>query len=135
MTSPVLDRHAVAAWREIAERHAAGELWVTRVSALLHHLWRRECLRFQTRAGEDAWVIALEGLADGDQTREVAAGDLDGIAFTVPQTAPEVRLIARGMYAPIATRREAESRSIEAWIACIWHGELWHGRRARASAA
>ena len=108
MTSPALDRHAIAAWREIAERHAAGELWVTRVSALLRHLWRRERMRFHVEAGPERWVITLQTLADGGGLPHFVSADLDGLTLTVPEEAPEVVLRVAGCPEPLRPRREPD---------------------------
>ncbi len=105
--SPALDRHAVAAWRDIAERAAAGKLWVVTAGRLLDHLWRRQTLRFTVDKSHERWVVRLGALSCpilGD--RAIGSGDLNGLGFTVPQAAPEVVITVGD--APLAMRREAD---------------------------
>ncbi len=105
--SPALDRHAVAAWRDIAERAGAGALWVVTAGRLLGHLWRRQSLRFTVDRSHERWVVRLGALSCpilGDRALE--PGDLNGLAFTVPQAAPEV-VVTLGD-APLAMRRAAD---------------------------
>ncbi|MGI8839358.1 MAG: hypothetical protein ACR2F8_01000 [Caulobacteraceae bacterium] len=109
-SSPALDRHAVAAWRDIAERAAAGQLWVVTAGRLLDHLWRRQSLKFTVDKSHERWVVRLEGLICpilGD--RAIEPGDLNGLSFTVPEGAPEVIVIVGGDRDPLAMRRATDS--------------------------
>lgn len=104
--SPALDRHAVAAWREIAERNAAGQLWVVTTARLLDHLWRRQALQFIVEKSADKWIVRLQCLSCpvlGE--RAIESGDLNGLSFTVPESAPEVLIIVGGHRAPLEMRR------------------------------
>jgi hypothetical protein len=104
--SPALDRHALAAWRDIAERNAAGRLWVASVSRMLDHLARREALVFHVEKSPERWVITVRGLKDsGGRVRPAGAADLDGVAFLAPETAPEIVLTLKGARTPLPSRR------------------------------
>lgn len=105
--SPALDRHAVATWRDIAERAGAGALWVVTAGRLLDHLWRRQALKFTIDKSHERWVVRLGALSCpilGDRALE--SGDLNGLSFTVPESAPEVVVMLGD--APLAMRRAAD---------------------------
>jgi|GEM_PF-3828952 len=107
--APVLDRHALAAWREIAERKAAGKLWVVTTARLLDHLWRRQALRFTVEQTARAWTIRLAPFRCpvlGE--RPLDARDLNGLSFTVPEAAPEIIVMASDSSAPLEMKRAAD---------------------------
>ena len=107
--APVLDGHAVATWREIAERKAAGKLWVATTARLLDYLWRRQALRFTVQKPARAWTIRLESLRCpvlGE--RPLDAGDLNGLSFTVPEAAPEIIVMAGDSRAPLEMKRAVD---------------------------
>lgn len=125
--SPALDRHAIAAWREIADRNAAGQIWVATVSRLLEYLSRRETREFRVEKSMDRWVIFVDGPRIGaGAVHKSASADLNGLAFTVPQSAPEVILTPVGARAPLPCLRAADPvhRALDAvylpWRALEW---------------
>ncbi len=105
-TGPALDRHAIAAWREIAQRRDAGQLWVAGVSRLLAWLRRREELVFRVDKAHEKWLVRLEGYRQGaGGLRPPTAADLNGLAFTAPETAPEILVLAPGAARPLPVQR------------------------------
>jgi hypothetical protein len=108
-TGPALDRHAIAAWREIAERQAAGRLWVVTTSRLLDHLWRRQSLGFTVEKSNERWIVRMHGLhcpIFGDRSLEDR--DLNGLSFTVPEAAPEVIVVLGPDRAPLQMQRAVD---------------------------
>lgn len=107
--APALDRHAVAAWQDIAERRAAGRLWVAATSRLLDFLWRRQSLRFTVQKTSEKWVISLRGMqCPVFGGRPIERADLNGLSFTVGEGAPEVEVIVDGWRQPLDMRRETD---------------------------
>jgi hypothetical protein len=108
-TGPALDRHALGAWREIAERNAAGLLWVATTSRLLDHLWRRQSLVFTVERHADKSVITLREMrCPVLGRRAIEPGDLNGLSFTVGEGAPEVVVAVAGWARPIEMARAAD---------------------------
>jgi hypothetical protein len=106
---PVLDRHAVAVWRDIAQRRDAGLLWVATTARLLDYLWRRQALAFAVAKSADRWVITLNELrCPVTGRRAIGPGDLNGLAFTVGEAAPEVVVTVVGWARPLEMRRAAD---------------------------
>jgi hypothetical protein len=96
-TPPVLDEHALARWREIAERRDAGRLFVATTERLLDWLWRRDRLEVTVERSPHKWLVKLGDIRCpvlGD--RAFGAGDLNGFALLVPETAPEISVIDAG---------------------------------------
>jgi len=105
---PVLDAHEAACWRDIAERHRAGRLFIATTSRLLDWLWLRDRLVIETEKGADRWTVRLAGVRCSVLgERSVEAGDLNGLSLLVPRTAPEV-VVTRGDAAALAVRRKAD---------------------------
>lgn len=107
--APVLDRHAIATWREIAERKAAGKLWVVTTHRLLDHLWRRRALRFTVEKTAARWTILLDCLQCpliGERRLEDV--DLNGLCFTVPEAAPQVIVVVGEARVPLEMTREVD---------------------------
>jgi hypothetical protein len=87
----ILDDHAIACWRDIAERTVSGQLFVTTLSRLLSFLWLREHLVYSVAREAERWTVQLDGVADASgKTRALTPADLNGLSFLVPSTAPEV---------------------------------------------
>jgi hypothetical protein len=108
-TAPALDRHAVAAWLEIADRQAAGKLWVATTARLLDYLWRRQSLDFTVEKSPERWIIRLQGLRCpvlGDRALEPK--DLNGLSFTVPENAPEIVVTAGVDGPPMEMQRASD---------------------------
>ncbi len=104
--APALDRHAVAVWRDIADRHTGGVLWVATTARLLDHLWRRQALAFSVTKKADRWVITLNELrCPLAGRRAIEASDLNGLSFTVGEAAPEVVVTVAGWAQPLEMRR------------------------------
>jgi hypothetical protein len=129
VTGPARDRHAVAAWTDIAERNAAGRLWVATVSRVLDHLMRRDALVFRVDKSAERWVIVVQGLKEsGGRTRTASIADLDGVAFTAPETAPDIVLTLKDARAPLPSRRASDPvhKSMHAvyrpWLPLEWPG-------------
>lgn len=103
-SSQMFDLHAMACFKEIAERRNSGSLLVTTVTRLLDWLWRREHLTVETVRDSDKWIVTLDvaGKANGNVW---ASALLDGLALSVPATAPEVVVQIVGHSAlPVFTR-------------------------------
>lgn len=105
---PVLDDHAAACWRDIAERRRAGRLFVATTSRLLDWLWFRDRVVIEANEGPDRWVVRLASVrcpAFGE--RPVEADDLNGFSLLIPANAPEV-VVARGHGAALPMQRKAD---------------------------
>lgn len=92
--TPLLDESAVWAFRDIAERQAAGRLFVTTTGRLLAYLHLRDTLTYSVEATEGGLDIALRGIdcpvsGNGPLPSRDA---LQGLCFLVPADAGEVRL-------------------------------------------
>jgi hypothetical protein len=94
---PVLDEHALALWRDIAERRDAGRLFVATTERLLDWLWRRDRLEITLERSPDQWRVRLGTLRCpvlGDHT--LGPADLNGFALLIPGNAPEVSVADAG---------------------------------------
>jgi hypothetical protein len=94
---PVLDEHALGRWRDIAARRDAGRLFVATTERLLDWLWRRDRLQITLERSPERWRVRLGDIRCpvlGD--RAFGAGDLNGFALLIPETAPEVSVIDAG---------------------------------------
>lgn len=91
---PSLDEHSVATWQMIAERQRSGRLFVATLGRLLEWVWLRDALRFSVDRGSERWVITIDGvdcLVRGK--RPLKETELNGLAFTVPSSAPAVEVV------------------------------------------
>lgn len=105
-TPPVLDEHAVACWREIAERRAAGRLFVTTTGRLLDYLWLRERLRMVIDQTPERWLVTLQHIdCDVLGRHPVSNAHLNGLALLVPQGTPEVCVVVEGRQEPLTLTR------------------------------
>jgi hypothetical protein len=103
---PVLDVHAVSCWREIAERHQAGRLFVATTGRLLEYLWLRERLQISVEKSAEIWVVTLRGVdCDVLGWHEIGDAHLNGLSLLIPETAPEVTVVVAGRQAPLALTR------------------------------
>jgi hypothetical protein len=96
-TPPVLDVHAAACWRDIAERWRAGRLFVATTARLLDWLWMRDRLMIEVDERRDRWIVDLVGVKCSVLgSRPVEVGDLNGFSLLIPEDAPEVVVTLRG---------------------------------------
>lgn len=125
---PALDEHSVATWRLIADRQRSGRLFVATTSRLLNWVWLRDALRFQTELGPERWTIQLEGVqCPVVGAREREPFERIGLAFTVPQNAPEVVVIdEHNRTLPVRRERDPVHEGTDAvylpWQALEWPG-------------
>jgi hypothetical protein len=88
---PVFDEHGVACWRDIAERHRQGRLFVATTSRLLNYIWLRQALKLSVEKTADKWIVTLQGIDCPVLGRHpFSAANGNGLSFLVPSSAPEV---------------------------------------------
>lgn len=106
---PALDEHSVATWRMIAERSREGRLFVATVGRLLDWIWLREAMRLSVDKSQERWVVTLEGIdCKVRGARDLEERDLNGLALTVPASAPEVQVIVARRATPLSMQRAAD---------------------------
>lgn len=91
---PVLSANSVRAWRDIAERAAAGRLFVTTPGRLLDYICRAERLIFRVTKESERWTITLPSLVNSVEWSQRSEDELlNGLAFVIPADAPEMLVL------------------------------------------
>jgi hypothetical protein len=124
---PALDDHSVATWRMIAERNRDKRLFVTTVGRLMDWLWRRSALRFSVDKTQERWVVSLDEFDCAvNGRRPVEDKDLNGFAFVVPSTAPEVILVRPGREGALTAKRAPDPQNDGMDVAYLgWDALEW----------
>jgi hypothetical protein len=124
---PALDEQTVGTWQMIADRQRSGRLFVATQGRLLEWVWMREALRFDLDQAADRWTIALTGTdCPVRGRRAVEASELNGLAFTVPSEAPEVRLVNDGRELPAKRAPDPVHPGMDA-VYLDWQPLEWPG--------
>lgn len=105
---PVLGELSVQAWRDIAERHAKGNLFLTTTGRLLDYLNLAEKLDFTVDKSSERWTITLSSLENSAEWSLRPSEELlNGISFTVPEDAPEIVILdSRGRILDLERRAD-----------------------------
>lgn len=105
---PVLSENAVRAWRDIAHRSDTGRLFVTTAGRLLDYLTLAERLPFTVGKQSGRWTIALGALGNSAEwSLRSDAELLNGLAFVVPEDAPEI-LVLDAAKKPLPLKRQQD---------------------------
>jgi hypothetical protein len=122
---PVLDEHALWAWRALAERQQRGEILVATTSRLLDYLWMRENIVYFIAEEGGRRVIALEAIDCPVYGRHpVTSEAVQGLSFVCKGNVDAV-VVRAADQAPIATQRTylaAEDRTI---VMVPWQRLKW----------
>ncbi len=106
---PALDEHSVACFEDIAERQRDGRLFVAATGRLLNYLWMRDRLVYSCSKHSERWHIEIEGLnCSAEGNKSPGDVDLNGLAFLVPQDAPDVVVTCSDRVAPLAVDRHPD---------------------------
>jgi hypothetical protein len=113
-TEPVMDPHTVWAFRELAQRHHAGRVWVTTTERLLRYLWMRDHLTFRVERGTDKVLIHLGPLlVSGEESaRQPTLTEVQGFGVRIPRDWPETVFVL-GSSQIVAQRQPASTHHAE----------------------
>lgn len=105
--SDLLTVHELVALDDLAER-SAERLLVALPSRLLDWVELRRCLQFEVDETDELWLIRLTGWAGSDEPLSRAM--LDGLAFTLPATAPRTLVLIEGEERELSMTRAPEPK-------------------------
>lgn len=103
--SDIFDYHSIAAWQDLTTRSRDGRLLVAATKRLLHWLWLREHLDLHTTRGPDRWIITVQASQAGVGSHKTVRSELDGLALTIPEAAPECVVLFEGQRTLLNMRR------------------------------
>jgi hypothetical protein len=123
---PVLDEHAIWAWRSLAERQERGEIFVTTTRRLLDYLWMRENLAYSVVAVGNRRIVKLDAIDCPTYGRHPISCDseVQGLSISCPGSV-EIAVVRGAEAIPIPTERHylaVEDRTVATipWQRLVW---------------